>query len=153
MTRRVVSAISAVILCATFLSAQSKPDPAPRQPATPWEAKGEPVTTRSGLQYWDLALGDGFEAVRGKRVKVHYSGFLTNGQKFDSSVDKDRPLEFRLGDGVVIRGWDEGIAGMKIGGKRKLRVPPHLGYGADGMPGAIPRNATLVFDVELLAVR
>lgn len=153
MIRRMFLLLSAVILCATFLSAQSRPKPAARQPATAWEAKGEPVTTRSGLQYWDLAPGNGFEALRGKRVKVHYSGYFTNGQKFDSSVDRNEPLEFRVGEGEVIRGWDEGVVGMKIGGKRKLRIPPHLAYGADGMPGAIPRNATLTFDVELLAVQ
>ena len=106
------------------------------------------------MKYWDIVLGEGFTAVRGKRVKVHYSGYLITGQKFDSSVDRGEPFEFRLGEDLVIRGWHEGVAGMKIGGKRKLRIPPHLGYGRDGAGGGvIPPNATLTFDIELLAVR
>jgi FKBP-type peptidyl-prolyl cis-trans isomerase len=99
----------------------------------------------------DLAKGKGPEAVRGKTVEVHYTGWLTDGTQFDSSVG-GAPFSFRLGAGEVIEGWDRGVAGMKVGGKRKLTLPPELGYGARGAPPAIPPNATLVFEVELLAV-
>jgi FKBP-type peptidyl-prolyl cis-trans isomerase FkpA len=108
--------------------------------------------TDSGLKIEDLALGDGAAAVAGQRVSVHYTGWLTDGRKFDSSVDRNEPFSFALGRGVVIRGWDEGVAGMQVGGKRRLTVPPHLGYGARGAGGVIPPNATLVFEVELLDV-
>jgi len=110
------------------------------------------VTTPSGLQYIDLTVGDGAEAKAGQRVRVHYTGWLTNGKKFDSSVDRREPFAFGLGLGEVIRGWDEGVAGMKVGGKRKLTIPPSLGYGARGAGGVIPPNATLLFEVELLGV-
>jgi FKBP-type peptidyl-prolyl cis-trans isomerase len=110
------------------------------------------VTTESGLKYEDLVLGDGAEATAGKRVSVHYTGWLTDGSKFDSSVDRNSPFQFSLGAGMVIRGWDEGVQGMKIGGKRKLTIPPQLGYGERGAGGVIPPNATLVFDVELLEI-
>jgi len=147
------ASLTTALHCAGSNEAQKSSKPA-RPPATPWQAQGEPITTRSGLKYWDIELGKGFEAQRGKRVKVHYSGYLMTGQKFDSSVDKGEALEFRLGEGRVIRGWDEGIAGMKIGGKRKLRIPPDLGYGSRGAGGGvIPPNAILTFDVELLDVR
>ena len=111
------------------------------------------VTTASGLVYEELTVGAGAEAASGQRVTVHYTGWLTNGTKFDSSKDRDDPFEFHLGQGQVIKGWDEGVAGMKVGGKRKLTIPPELGYGARGAGGVIPPNATLVFDVELIAVR
>ncbi|AJC21973.1 FKBP-type peptidyl-prolyl cis-trans isomerase [Pandoraea pulmonicola] len=110
------------------------------------------ITTDSGLQYDDLQVGDGAEATAGKTVTVHYTGWLTDGQKFDSSKDRNDPFAFVLGGGMVIRGWDEGVAGMKVGGKRKLVIPPELGYGARGAGGVIPPNATLVFEVELLNV-
>ncbi len=100
----------------------------------------------------DLVKGNGPEAVRGKTVEVHYTGWLTDGTKFDSSVDRNEPFRFRLGAGEVIEGWDRGVAGMKVGGKRKLTLPPELGYGARGAPPSIPPNATLVFEVELLSV-
>ncbi len=109
--------------------------------------------TDSGLKYEDLTEGDGAEAAAGQRVVVHYTGWLTDGQKFDSSRDRNEPFDFALGKGQVIRGWDEGVAGMKVGGSRKLTIPPHLGYGARGAGGVIPPNATLVFEVELLEVR
>lgn len=104
------------------------------------------------LQIEDLQIGDGAEATTGRNVSVHYTGWLTNGTKFDSSVDRGRPFSFPLGGGRVIAGWDQGVAGMKVGGKRKLTIPPHLGYGARGAGGVIPPNATLVFEVELLEV-
>ena len=108
--------------------------------------------TDSGLKIEDLVLGDGDEAVAGGRVRVHYTGWLDTGEKFDSSRDRNDPFSFPLGAGHVIRGWDEGVAGMKVGGQRRLTIPPHLGYGAAGAGGVIPPNATLVFEVELLGV-
>jgi len=110
------------------------------------------VTTPSGLVYEELTVGAGAEAVSGKKVTVHYTGWLSNGTKFDSSKDRNDPFEFNLGQGQVIKGWDEGVAGMKVGGKRKLTIPPALGYGARGAGGVIPPKATLVFEVELLGV-
>jgi FKBP-type peptidyl-prolyl cis-trans isomerase FkpA len=109
--------------------------------------------TDSGLKYEDLAIGDGDTAEAGQQVSVHYTGWLIDGSKFDSSVDRNQPFEFALGRGMVISGWDEGVAGMKVGGKRKLTIPPQLGYGAQGAGGVIPPNAVLVFEVELLGIR
>jgi FKBP-type peptidyl-prolyl cis-trans isomerase FkpA len=108
--------------------------------------------TDSGLKYEDITEGNGKSAEAGQLVTVHYTGWLTNGNKFDSSKDRNDPFRFKLGAGNVIRGWDEGVAGMKIGGTRKLTIPAHLGYGAQGAGGVIPPNATLVFEVELLEV-
>jgi FKBP-type peptidyl-prolyl cis-trans isomerase FkpA len=105
------------------------------------------------LQIEDLQAGSGAEAVTGKTVDVHYTGWLTDGTKFDSSLDRGRPFSFPLGAGRVIQGWDRGVAGMKVGGRRKLTIPPELGYGARGAGALIPGGATLVFEVELLAVR
>ena len=110
------------------------------------------ILTSSGLQYQDLTVGGGDEAQAGQNVQVHYTGWLTDGTKFDSSVDRNQPFEFPLGGGAVIRGWDEGVAGMRVGGKRKLVIPPELGYGARGAGGVIPPDATLVFEVELLGL-
>jgi peptidylprolyl isomerase len=109
--------------------------------------------TASGLRYEDVQEGTGETAQKGHHVVVHYTGTLENGSKFDSSRDRGKPFEFALGTGTVIRGWDEGVAGMKIGGRRTLVIPSELGYGARGAGGVIPPNATLVFDVELLEVR
>jgi FKBP-type peptidyl-prolyl cis-trans isomerase FkpA len=108
--------------------------------------------TPSSLVVEDLVVGDGAEVVAGQYVSVHYTGWLTDGRKFDSSKDRNDPFEFPLGRGHVIRGWDEGVQGMKIGGKRKLTIPPELGYGARGAGGVIPPNATLIFEVELLGI-
>lgn len=108
------------------------------------------VTTASGLKYIDQLVGKGASPVAGKRVKVHYTGTLENGVKFDSSVDRNQPFDFVIGVGQVIAGWDEGVMSMKVGGKRKLIIPAKLGYGSRGAGGVIPPNATLLFDVELL---
>jgi hypothetical protein len=113
---------------------------------------GGEVTTPSGLKYTDLVVGNGPAPRPGQTAVVHYTGTLTDGTKFDSSVDRGRPYEFQLGQGMVIKGWDEGVATMKVGGKRRLVVPPALGYGPSARPG-IPANSTLVFDVELLGVK
>lgn len=114
------------------------------------------ITTLSGLQYDDTHTGDGDTAIAGQYVSVHYTGWLwengEKGEKFDSSLDRNDPFEFGLGQGMVIKGWDDGVQVMKVGGKRTLLIPPDLGYGAYGAGGVIPPNATLVFEVELLEV-
>ncbi|MCU0426006.1 MAG: FKBP-type peptidyl-prolyl cis-trans isomerase [Candidatus Kapabacteria bacterium] len=114
--------------------------------------KMETITTSSGLQYIDTEIGTGASPERGQRVTVHYTGTLENGMKFDSSLDRNEPFAFKIGIGQVIEGWDEGVATMKIGGKRRLIIPGNLGYGRQGVPGLIPANATLIFDVELLKI-
>lgn len=104
------------------------------------------------LKIEDITVGSGKEAKAKDKVTVHYTGWLTDGKKFDSSLDRGQPFSFTLGVGQVIQGWDQGFAGMKVGGKRKLTIPPHMGYGAHGAGGIIPPNATLVFEVELISV-
>jgi len=122
--------------------------------SSPTKVEGKGKSTSSGLQYWDLKEGTGATASAGKTVSVHYTGWLAkDGKKFDSSVDRGQPFMFQLGAGQVIKGWDEGVSGMKVGGKRQLRIPPELGYGARGAGGVIPANATLLFVVELLAIK
>jgi len=121
------------------------------------KAEEKPMTkTDSGLEYRDVKEGDGVSPKRGQECRMHYTGWLwqdgKKGKKFDSSVDRGEPFEFTLGVGQVIKGWDEGVASMKVGGKRELRIPPSLGYGARGAGGVIPPNATLLFEVELLGV-
>ena len=111
------------------------------------------LTTSTGLKYEDLVEGKGDVANAGQAVDVHYTGWLTDGNKFDSSKDRGQPFSFTLGTGGVIKGWDEGVQGMKVGGKRKLTIPAQLGYGSRGAGGVIPPNATLIFEVELLAIR
>ena len=112
-----------------------------------------PTTTASGLIIEDMTVGEGSTAQPGQAVSVHYTGWLKDGSKFDSSKDRNEPFNFPLGWGYVIPGWDEGVAGMQKGGVRRLTIPPHLGYGARGAGGVIPPNATLVFEVELLEIR
>jgi FKBP-type peptidyl-prolyl cis-trans isomerase FkpA len=136
------------LLLATTIWASAQ---APLHPAT---VDGPGVNLPSGLKYWDLTVGTGKEAKKGSTVRVHYTGWLLEeGTKFDSSLDRGEPFQFTLGAREVITGWDLGVAGMKVGGKRQLRIPPELGYGYGGHPPAIPRNAYLIFDVELLDVK
>jgi FKBP-type peptidyl-prolyl cis-trans isomerase len=136
-------------------TASSTPASTPSTPSgsVPGEAPtGAEMTLSGGLKYADIKVGDGAIAESGQPVTVHYTGWLVDGTKFDSSVDRGQPFKFTLGAGNVIRGWDEGVKGMRVGGKRKLTIPPDMGYGANGYPPVIPPNATLVFDVELLGV-
>ena len=136
-----------------FVLAQA-PAHKPTHPAStgPTKVTGDGVKTESGLQYWDIKLGTGEEAKPGSKVKVHYTGWLTTGKKFDSSIGH-QPYEFTLGQGEVIKGWDEGVTGMKVGGKRQLRIPPELAYGEDGHPPQVPSNVTLIFDVQLVSLK
>lgn len=147
--------IAALIALATAAIAQSAATKkAATHPAVggPTKVTGNGTKTASGLEYWDIKVGMGAMAVPGHTVKVHYTGWLTTGKKFDTSVGTGKPFKFNLGAGEVIKGWDEGVAGMKVGGKRQLRIPPDLAYGDQGSPGAIPPGATLIFDVLLVAV-
>lgn len=146
-SKLIASFVFFALLAAVALRAQS-------DNSSPTKVEGKGKSTSSGLQYWDLKEGSGAAASAGKTVSVHYTGWLaSNGKKFDSSVDRGQPFMFQLGAGQVIKGWDEGVSGMKVGGKRQLRIPPELGYGSRGAGGIIPPNATLIFDVELLAVK
>ena len=126
----------------------------PGSPAAPTKVdEADYIAAESGLKYYDLQVGDGPSPQSGQQVSVHYTGWLEDGTKFDSSLDRGQPFTFVLGNGRVIRGWDEGVATMKVGGKRQLVIPPELAYGQQGAGGVIPPNATLIFEVELLAVR
>lgn len=142
-TFRIVLPLILSLSCASYSLAETS--------ATP--TKAHTMTTASGLIYEDTRLGTGATAVTGQTVTVHYTGWLTNGTKFDSSKDRNEPFTFQLGGGNVIKGWDEGVVGMKVGGIRELTIPPQLAYGARGAGGVIPPNATLVFEVELLQVK
>jgi FKBP-type peptidyl-prolyl cis-trans isomerase len=151
------AAVIAIILALTavFVLAQSTTRKSTKpNTSAPTKVVGDGVRTPSGLVYWDIRVGNGEVAKEGSHVRVHYTGWLTNGKKFDSSVDAGTPFDFTIGNGEVIKGWEEGVAGMKVGGKRQLRIPPALGYGAEGTPGGpIPANANLIFDVQLLQVQ
>ncbi|MGA9978865.1 MAG: FKBP-type peptidyl-prolyl cis-trans isomerase [Candidatus Sulfotelmatobacter sp.] len=156
MTKRLLTA--AAILVAAVAMAQTapaKPKIVNTGPNTnaPTRVHGDGVKTDSGLQYWDIRVGTGEVAKEGSHVRVHYTGWLTTGKKFDSSVDAGKPFDFTIGNGEVIKGWEEGVAGMRVRGKRQLRIPPELAYGAEGYPPSIPPNATLIFDIQLLAVQ
>ncbi len=130
-----------------------KPAAAP-QPKTPAKKKmSEPITTPSGLKYVETTVGTGAVPQSGQTVEVHYTGTLENGKKFDSSRDRNQTFKFQIGTGQVIKGWDEGLSTMKVGGRRLLTIPPELGYGARGAGGVIPPNAVLLFDVELIGVK
>lgn len=145
----------AVLANAQTATAKKPAAKATAKPAAsgPTKVTGEPTKTPSGLEYWDIKVGTGAVAQTGKNVKVDYTGWLTNGKKFDSSVGTGKPFDLLLGGGQVIKGWDEGIVGMKVGGKRQLRIPPDLAYGQRGYPGVIPANSTLIFDVRLVDVK
>lgn len=150
----VVTLVLAAAVALTAIAQQKQKAPeknaaaaAPAEKAEKW------VKTPSGLEIMDMKVGTGAEAVSGKSVSVHYTGWLLNGTKFDSSLDRGEPFQFNLGGGQVIRGWDEGVAGMKVGGVRKLRIPPNLAYGDRGAGGVIPPGATLIFQVELLGIQ
>jgi peptidylprolyl isomerase len=147
-----VAALAVLPVCAQKRPAPTPPPAGGQKPAE--KPKGKVITTKSGLQYEELKAGRGVSPKPGQLVTVHYTGWLTNGKKFDSSVDRGQPFEFVIGQRQVIPGWDEGVMTMKVGGKRKLIIPSKLGYGPDGTPGGpIPPNATLVFEVELLKVK
>jgi FKBP-type peptidyl-prolyl cis-trans isomerase len=157
MVRSTFIAVSIAASAALVMSACTKKEDTAATTAATNTTTTTAATAPTGasvteLKIEDSKVGTGTEAVAGKTVSVHYTGYLTDGKKFDSSVDRGQPFKFQLGAGQVIKGWDQGVAGMKVGGKRKLTIPPTLGYGERGAGGVIPPNATLIFDVELLNV-
>lgn len=145
-----VRSVWAVALCAALLMSACSTT-LPSSDCT--KGNGQVITTSTGLQYEDLEICKGAETVVGKTVSVHYLGTLENGAKFDSSFDRNQPLDFVLGAGGVIKGWDEGVQGMRVGSKRRLIVPASLGYGTNGFPPTIPPNATLIFTVQVINVK
>jgi peptidylprolyl isomerase len=152
--RIVIIVVALLVIAAVVYFAFLRGTPSSSSPtSSPSTSSENMVTTASGLQYEDLVVGTGPEAGAGDAVSVDYTGWLEDGTKFDSSLDRGVPFEFTLGQGNVIKGWDEGVAGMKVGGKRRLIIPPDLGYGASGAGGVIPPNATLIFEVELLEIK
>ncbi|MEA2562382.1 MAG: peptidylprolyl isomerase [Acidobacteriota bacterium] len=148
-SRTLIAALPAAAFLILTISCTDPQNDKAAQPQA--EAGAREVGTPTGLKYVDLKVGEGPEATTGNVVKVHYTGRLENGTKFDSSLDRQEPFTFRLGAGEVIEGWDQGIAGMKVGGKRQLTIPSDLGYGDQGS-GAIPPGATLIFEVQLLGI-
>jgi FKBP-type peptidyl-prolyl cis-trans isomerase len=148
-TRVLITALVVLVAAGVLFWVRSKKEAGP-SPSVAVPSSGATITTSSGLQYVILQEGTGDGVTAGKKVTVHYTGWLTNGTKFDSSLDRGRPFDFNLGVGQVIKGWDEGVQGMKVGEKRKLMIPSALGYGARGAGGAIPPNADLIFEVTLL---
>ena len=153
--KTLILAITLLALAGLAIAQTAPAKKAAAKPTTsgPTKVTGTPTKTASGLEYWDIKVGTGAVAQSGKHVKVDYTGWLTNGKKFDSSVGSGKPFDFMLGASQVIKGWDEGVAGMKVGGKRQLRIPPDLAYGAAGYPPVIPANSTLIFDVQLVDVK
>ena len=155
MTRRYLAL--AALLLALPLAAQTKAAPARKPAGSPTKKAPAMITTATGLQYLDTQVGTGASPQQGQRCVVHYTGWLSDhgkkGKKFDSSVDRGEPLAFPVGVGRVIKGWDEGLMTMKVGGKRTLHIPAALGYGARGAGADIPPNANLIFDVELLGIQ
>jgi FKBP-type peptidyl-prolyl cis-trans isomerase len=149
----IILALGAVLVLAQTAAKKPAPSALPNT-NSPSKVTGDGVKTPSGLIYWDIRVGNGEAAKEGSHVRVHYTGWLTTGKKFDSSVDAGQPFDFTIGNGEVIKGWEEGVTGMRVRGKRQLRIPPDLAYGAQGTPdGSIPPNATLIFDIQLLAVQ
>jgi FKBP-type peptidyl-prolyl cis-trans isomerase len=153
MIKHVAAVAIILALTSVFVLAQTARKSTTPNTNAPTKVTGDGVKTDSGLIYWDIRVGNGDTAKEGSHVRVHYTGWLTSGKKFDSSVDAGKPFDFTIGNREVIKGWEEGVAGMRVGGKRQLRIPPDLGYGADGYPPVIPPNATLIFDVQLLGVQ
>jgi FKBP-type peptidyl-prolyl cis-trans isomerase len=154
MTKYAAAIAIILALTAIFALAQSATKKSASNTSAPTKVTGNGMRTPSGVVYWDIRVGTGEVAKEGSHVRVRYTGWLTNGKKFDSSVDAGQPFDFTIGNGEVIKGWEDGVSGMKVGGKRQLRIPPALGYGAEGTPGGpIPPNANLIFDVQLLQVQ
>jgi peptidylprolyl isomerase len=154
--RYAIIVVTALALVFPGCSKKESPEQVAEQPSSQverMETSGQEVTTASGLKYVDIKIGKGESPQKGQTAVVHYTGWLTDGKKFDSSVERGMPFEFAIGQGKVIKGWDEGVSTMKVGGKRKLIIPPELGYGGRGAGGVIPPNATLVFEVELLEIK
>jgi FKBP-type peptidyl-prolyl cis-trans isomerase FkpA len=152
--KTLILALALITISGLSVAQTSAAKKSPTSPAAkPWaKVTGEPTKTPSGLEYWDLKEGTGAPAQAGQHVTVDYTVWLSTGKKVDSSVGTGHPFDFMLGAGQVIKGWDEGIAGMKVGAKRQLRIPPELAYGEMGFKTIVPPNATLIFDVQLLAV-
>lgn len=141
---RTAAILAAVFMLGAFMNAQTNGGP---------EKVEKYRSTLSGVEFADLKVGDGPMTRRGQTVRVHYTGWLLSGKKFDSSVDRKEPFEFTIGAGEVIKGWEDGVEGMKVGGKRQLKIPSQLAYGSRGAAGIIPPNATLIFDIELLGIK
>jgi peptidylprolyl isomerase len=148
-----ITSIAAALLLGSALVTQAAPGDKKPAKKAPVKKSAKVVTTKSGLKYQDLVVGKGPSPKPGQTVTVHYTGWLTNGKKFDSSKDHGAPFEFVIGEHQVIQGWDEGVMSMKVGGKRKLTIPPNLAYGDRAMGDVIPANSTLIFEVELLGVK